>query len=81
MTSESLVTQPRLDTSRLQRTRGLTLDPLSSIVIAERVLRVTTPVMGLLPPALSIAPFASCYVVSMFELHSSVLGLGGITYT
>lgn len=61
-------------------TKGLALGPLSSIVIAERVLRVTTPVSGLLQTALSIAPFASCYVVSAFVLPNSVLGVGGTIY-
>ena len=61
-------------------TKGLTLGPLSSIVIYERVLTVTTPVRGLVPSALSIDPFASCCVVSAFMLPNSVLEVGGTTY-
>jgi hypothetical protein len=60
--------------SRAETTKGPALGPLSSIVISERVLRVITPVSGLLPPALSIAPFASCYIVSAF-VHTADLEL------
>jgi ABC-type molybdate transport system permease subunit len=58
-------------------TKGLALGTLFSLVIAKKVLRMTTAVSGLLLLALSIASFVSCYLVLTSLLANSVLGVRG----
>jgi hypothetical protein len=59
-------------------TKGAALGPVSYIVVAERLLRVTSRTTGSFPVALSIAPFASRFIVLLLVLLSRPVEVRGV---
>jgi hypothetical protein len=59
-------------------TKGAALGPVFYMVIAKRLLWVTSRTTGSFPATLIIAPFASCFIVLDFVLLSRTIEVRGV---
>ena len=59
-------------------TKGAALGPVSYVVVAKRLLGVTSGTTGSFPATLNIAPFASRFIVLLFVLLSRTLEVRGV---